>query len=504
MSVTSGSGSARRLLDPRQWPIAWRAPIILAVFMLLVAAGISKVVLSKLNETQTRHFAQLSDAYLEGLSTALIPHVIRRDPWEAFDILDRAGERYFGMNADLTVVTLADGRVLAASDPLRFPMNAPGPNGAPVGQDAMDPAIDPASDPASEANGSPIDNTGDLVWITRELRELDLNLGTIHALVDVSHYKEEQRQTLIGLIVFNAALTLLLAVIGWWLVRRSLAPLHLVTDRLAQSRDGRLAPFPDAMIPAADTEVGRAVDSYNKAAAAIAEREALLQRLAQEERAALIGRYASTMAHEVNNPLGGLFNAVRMIQRHGEDRAIREKAAHLIERGLANIGNVVKASLVMWRGRSEGCRLSSSDFDDLRYIVESETERRDLVLDWSIGIEQSCPIASQPVRQIALNLLLNACHASSPGNRVACHAWCDDGAFYLRVEDEGPGLPDEIRDMLENGPGTAIPSSRGLGIWTVARLVREHEGSIAVDPTPNTRITVRLPHVSDPALEAVA
>lgn len=484
MGAHTRTGRLRRMLSPRHWPIAWRAPIILAVFMLLVAAGISKVVLTQLTQTQTRHFAQLSDAYLEGLSTALMPHVIRRDPWEAFDILDRAGERYTGMHADLTVVTLADGRVLAASDPLRFPMNAAGPTGD-------------ARYAATQAGETRIDGSDGLVWISRDLTELDLNLGTIHALVDISHYQAEKRRTLVGLIVFNAALTLILAMIGWWIVRRSLAPLHMVTDRLAGSRDGRLVPFPPQMITDPESEVGRAFDSYNKAAAAISEREALLRRLAQEERAALIGRYAAAMAHEVNNPLGGLFNAVRMIQRHGEDRENREKAARLIERGLTNIGNVVKASLVMWRGGSQGSRLSRSDFDDLRYIVESETERRELMLDWDIAIDRTCPIDSQPVRQIALNLLLNACHASSPGGRVGCRAWCDACAFHLRVEDEGPGLPDEVRHMLEEGPGEEIPSSRGLGIWTVARLVAEQGGSICVDHAAKTRITVSIPHVSD-------
>ncbi len=66
-------------------------------------------------------------------------------------------------------------------------------------------------------------------------------------------------------------------------------------------------------LPPADTEAGRAFRRDNAAAIAMAEREALLTRLAEEERRALVGRYASAMAHEVNNPLGGLFNAVRMI-----------------------------------------------------------------------------------------------------------------------------------------------------------------------------------------------
>ncbi len=74
--------------------------------------------------------------------------------------------------------------------------------------------------------------------------------------------------------------------------------------------------------------------AFNRLASAVADREALSARLAEEERLASLGRLASGMAHEINNPLGGLFNAIDTLKRHGGDRSTRNVTLDLVERGI--------------------------------------------------------------------------------------------------------------------------------------------------------------------------
>lgn len=463
-----------RALAPRRWPLALRVPLLITLLMIGVAAAISKLVLVRLEATQAAHFEELSGAYLDGLSTALLPAMIRRDPWEAFDALDRSRARYHGVGALRALVVLPDGTILAASDPVRHPLGAVAP---------------------AEATPAPLHLQPGAVttWIHRAVSEGGVPVGRIAAEVDIAAFVTERRATLLALVGVNAALTLLFAILGWLLVRRMLRPVLRLSERLGRAAEGRLDPIPEAELPPADTEAGRAFRRYNAAAAAIAEREALLTRLAEEERRALVGRYASAMAHEVNNPLGGLFNAVRMIQRHGDDPERRLRAAMLLERGLTGIHNIVRASLILWRGEADARPVSAADIDDLRLLIGSEARRRELVLDWQHGIEGSFPAPAQAVRQIALNLLLNACAASPPGGRITVRAGVAGGVLTLVVADEGPGLPAEARALLLEGRAGQVPQAGGLGLWTVARLVRELDAGLHLAGPPGTHVTIRIP-----------
>jgi signal transduction histidine kinase len=461
-------------------PATMAVPMLVAVLMILVAAGVSKVVLLRLAETQETQFSLLTGAYLDGLSTALQPHVIRRDAWEAFDVIDRAKDKYSGVRVTALLVILPDETVLAALAPATHPLGS----AAPV-----------AADPKGTRRD--LADAGDRVWIHRALVEGGARIGRIAAEIDVAGIHAVRSETLRTLVLVNGALTALFAVLGWMLVRRMLRPLALLSSRLAEAREGRLAPIAEMDLPQGDTDVGRAYRHYNAAAHAIAEREALLRRLGEEERKALVGRFASAVAHEVNNPLGGLFNAVRMIQRHGEDRERRERAAHLIERGLTGIHNVVRAQLMLWRGEGERRDLAGGDVEDLRFLIESEARRRDLVLDWLDETVGGAPVPAQIVRQVALNLLLNACAASPPGGRVRFRVGVAKERLDMVVADEGPGLPADARAALAGAPPSQIPAATGLGLWIVARLVAEQGGSIEISDGPGTSIHVRLPHAAN-------
>jgi signal transduction histidine kinase len=473
-------------LHPKRWPLSVRAPLVVALLMIGIAAAISKVVLDRLARDQAQSFRQLTGAYLDGLSTALHTPVIRREPWDAFDVLDRARLKYSGVNALIVLVILPDETILAALDPNRYAIGSDAPGKAEVRE--LEPDL------------SAVDGR---VWVHRILREGGQQTGRIAAEIDISAIQKVRRETYWTLIGVNGGLTILFAGLGWLVVHRTLRPLLRLSGYLARAGDGRLELIPDASLPPADTEAGKAYRRYNAAALAVSEREALLHRLADEERRALIGRYASAIAHEVNNPLGGMFNAVKMIQRYGDDAERRARAATLLERGLTGIRNIVRASLVVWRGEADDRALTPEDVEDLRFLAESEAHRRDLQLDWRCAIGAGTSIPAQAFRQIALNLVLNACAASPPDGWVVFSVETGDNETRLYVSDEGPGLPDEAQDMLRGAGLASGRGTTGLGLWIVSRIIADHGGTIKIEDAPGTAITVRMPH-AQPTLRHAA
>lgn len=454
-------------------PLALKVPLIVALLMIVVAAGISKIVLQKIGETQTRHIDQLTGAYLDGLSTALLPPLMRRDAWEAFDALDRARQLYSGVRALDVLAVLPDGSVLAAADPIAHPVLS------------LAPPVNPAG---------PLEADSGQAWIHREIKIEGIAVGRIAALIDVSAYLAERHEAELALLVVNAALTLFLAGLGYFFVRRMLAPMDILTSAFAAAQAGQPTSIAEDRLPSPDTEAGRLLRGYNRMVAALEERETLRRRLGEEERIAVLGKLASSMAHEVNNPLGGMFNALAMIRRYGDDAARREGAANLIERGLASIRNIVRAALILWRAGDSGAPLRRADIDDLRYIAQAEADLRRVRLDWSVALDAGeVSIPAQYVRQIALNLLLNALAATPEAGEVSFRCGIDDGAFVLEVRDEGPGMPQEAHARLVEG--RASPPGSGLGLWTVSRIVAMAGGNIEADIVGGTAVRVRLPFV---------
>ena len=108
-------------LMPRAWPLTVRVPLLVAMLMVTVGALASELVLLRLERTQEAHLRALTSAYLDGIATAVTPHLVRKDAWEAFDVLDRSRERYEGLDVMHVLVILPDANILAATEPRLFP-----------------------------------------------------------------------------------------------------------------------------------------------------------------------------------------------------------------------------------------------------------------------------------------------------------------------------------------------------------------------------------------------
>lgn len=482
------------LSEPRTCPITVKVPLVVALLMLVVSTGVTERVLSRLQTAQEAHLHQLASTYMDGLSAAIMPHVLRHDVWEVFDALDRARHGYKALELISTTVAAPDGGIIASSNPKAFPADTR------LGDTFL----------RKFATGRDViveDGAG-RAHVRRLLSDRDRMIGGIYSEVSIARLLAERRDVLITLLTTNVLLTLVLAIIGYIAVRRMIRPMKVLSDYLGRGHAGAVEPIPDHLMASSDSSFGRLFVRYNAMARAVNDREALTRRLAEEEKLASLGRLTSAMAHEINNPLGGLFNAIDALKRHGHKDTVRATSVNLLERGLAGIRNVVHTALVAYRADRAQRRLMPSDLDDLRVLLRPEVKRKGIRLEWSCSLDQEIDLPAGPVRDAALNLLLNACAATPGGRTVAFNAERRDGDLELTIRDEGDGLPARTQDYLERqGRGIApIEDRSGLGLWMVRRLADETGGRITIEPGPRrgTVITLRLPIPAKEALRHVA
>jgi signal transduction histidine kinase len=462
----------------RSWPITVKVPVAVASLMLLVGFVLSERVLSRLGDTQERHLVELSQSYLDGLSSAIIPSILREDNWEIFDAITRMQAINKSLHPIATIVTNADGAVIAASNPKQHPVGS---------------IIKPKR-AGSETLASFSFNAGaDSASAVRVLSYPGRVAGIIYATFDTRHLAAERRDVVVALVLTNGALTMLLAAAGWFLVARMMRPVRILSEHLGVARETLAVQIPEAVVSKTRGEFGRLFRGYNALVRSMEEREDLGKRLAEEKRLGSLGRLASTVAHEINNPLGGLFNALATLRSHGHLSNIRDGSLGLLERGLIGIRDVVRTTLTIYRTDNAARNLAPADIDDLGLLIAPEARRKDVQIDIENELRANVPLPSTPIRQAVLNLLLNAVAAAPHGSQVHMAVVASPELLEITVVDRGPGLPNSGAKILRY-PSAAPPPTEGggLGLWTTSRLIADIGGQIEVDYPAQGGTAVRL------------
>lgn len=450
-------------------PLALRAPLLAAALMAPMGLLASQLALSALARAQEARLTELARLHMDGLSIALGPAVLRRDVWEVYDTLDRAANAGDGRRMRLTAVADDAGRVLAASDPLRAPTDGP--------LSALTDGAQPLDAVALSADAT--------IRLLAPLAYQGRTVGAILTELDVSDLVAERRRAALLLLLGNGLATAALALAGYVAMRRALRPVAQLAGRMGAA-GGAPAPIPDAAIPAGDTEVARLFGAYNGMVGAIAARAEAERRLAARERLVSLGRLAASLAHEINNPLGGMLAAVDTVERYADRPDTVRASAALLARGLRRLRDVARVALDHDR-LEDAAPLSARDFDDLRVLVTPETARLDQSLGWTVSADDAAlaDLPAAKVRQVALNLLLNASAAAGRGGAVSLALAAAPGAVRLVVRDDGPGLDAAARErLLGDGP---VPEGGGLGLRITRDLVFGLSGRI--EPTREDGLT---------------
>ncbi len=215
------------------------------------------------------------------------------------------------------------------------------------------------------------------------------------------------------------------------------------------------------------------------------------------EKLAVVGRLAASVAHEVNNPLQSIALHLQGIADEGLTQAARERMA-IVQEELARIAGIVQRLLDFQRP-APGKRAShsvSALLDDVFALADKQLQQRGV----SVTREEHADldrvlVAGDQIKQIFLNLILNAAEAMPDGGPLQIRTERSDGLITVTFGDSGVGMEPDVMAHLFEPFFSTKPDGSGLGLAVSHEIVTRHGGSLEATSTPGqgSTFTVRLP-----------
>ncbi|MEK8088566.1 HAMP domain-containing sensor histidine kinase [Thermithiobacillus plumbiphilus] len=424
------------------------------------------------------------------LISTLIPDLQHDEVWHAFETINWPIKNIPKGNIwapALVVVLDADHRVFVSTDPKKYPMLARfdhGPN-----------MSIPAISASLLSNTSPFEfaghEFGDSIYYAAPIISDSVRIGTLLLVYRKQDLWRRIESSLIIGVIITFLILIILIPLGWYWGRRFAKPLADLAACL-----GHVGHVPPDQISCelyeGQDEIGRLAAQFKKMLEVLQESEALKQHLVVSERLTAIGRLSAGIAHEINNPLGGMLNAISTLKRHGHVDPLTERTIALLERGLLQIKDAISVLLV--ESRIEPRSLTWKDLDDVHVLVAPEVAKKQIRLDWQNRVQDNLPLPATPIRQVLINLLLNAIRAADLGGQIRCILLLNQDTFTITVENDGQYIEaEQMKHIFEPFVGYD-QAGHGLGLWVTYQVITQLHGEIQVSSIPgHTSFYIVLP-----------
>ena len=237
----------------------------------------------------------------------------------------------------------------------------------------------------------------------------------------------------------------------------------------------------------------------------ITDRKSAEAALLNSEKLAAMGRLASTVAHEINNPLEAVTNLLYLARGDQSLQADTRAYLSMAERELSRLGNITRLTLGFVRTHADVIDVDMAEVvDDVISILQHRLDANDIRIEkhYHPGIQVAIP--PHELRQVITNLLSNASdavHGAVAKPCIAVFIGKEGSDAYLDIEDNGTGIPSShLARIFDPFFSTKKETGTGIGLWVTKEIIEKNGGRIAVesgdlDTGNRTRFRVELPLV---------
>lgn len=310
--------------------------------------------------------------------------------------------------------------------------------------------------------------------------------GLLYFSLSLQSVEEEVRAFIYLIVIISCFALLILFTLIYFLSRRFIKPIidlnHAMTE--VEMEMG------EKVIPVSgNDELAQLTESFNdmvrRIRSANEDMKIAHEKLLQSEKLATLGVLSSSIAHRINNPLGGLFNCVSMLRKKGDETEFRNSYLTLVNEGLESIKQTVSQLL-----HTAGPAAAEEQKSDIRSVLSNLLKILDYKLkrqeiEFSADIENNILVALAPhdLEEIFLNTLINSIQAMPAGGTLHVSAHRNGDMVKVEVTDSGIGIAREnLKKVFNLFFSTKKPDEgTGIGMWMTYELVKKYKGDIFLE-----------------------
>ena len=206
----------------------------------------------------------------------------------------------------------------------------------------------------------------------------------------------------------------------------------------------------------------------------------------KQKRLTAIGEMMSSLMHDMKTPLANIQGYTELMAAPSVSQEKREDFAKTVERQVETLKNMSSEILQFSRGESTMLIRNNDVGKIIRgavALLHPEADKRNITLHIDDHYKQPVPCDELKLHRLIINLVKNAIEAIDHDGHITLSTYDDETYLYLKIEDDGPGIPEEIRDKIfEPFVTRGKKCGTGLGLAIVKKIVDDHKAKITCLP----------------------
>ncbi len=228
----------------------------------------------------------------------------------------------------------------------------------------------------------------------------------------------------------------------------------------------------------------------------ITEAKMIEENLRRTEQLTTMGKLASAVAHEIRNPLNAISMSAQRLGREfvTDNKEKYEELIGMIKSESNRLNRIIEEFLKFARPPKLNRQPTNIDqlLDETVSLIDSQIKSASIGITKNYSNIGNWNVDKEQMKQVILNLLLNAIEAMPEGGEITINAQDVDNTLLIEISDAGKGIPEENIPRIFDLYFTTKDTGTGLGLSIAQRIIIEHGGWITVNSTPGKGTTFKI------------